>query len=711
MKKTARILAVLMAILLGMAMMIPSFAAPNDDPAPSPGLPFEKGNLTVTKFLMPDLDLAGIPSNGGEIGDTSPNTGDSLAIIPPSATPIGGIDFKVYKIDFSSYTDTHGNLNNTPLDSLFRQLMDEFNKMGFKLNDYENPTYVESAQRDPANTPDGFKFPVTQVTDATPGVTGFTGTGTNSVLKTAADGTATVKNLVKGFYLVVEQLNNADTVASVSFPFIVSIPMTNATGTGWIQNVFAYPKNGSIKIDKEIDRNAVFVGEEVNFTVTVSVPADIRTYGEFYMTDIIDEALDLKLDSLKVHGLQTEAEASTAANEIKATGAAGDNGSTVAHTNFTTAQAATGTPAKNLFTVSFVKKPSTSGTPGPFGAPVSWNESREIDADGFWTLGEYKFVRFEFTCYVNDKILSLIGSDPSSGTDLNGDYPEGEQHYAYTAFNEAQINFKNKFDVDANKPARKRKSPTVRVHSAAILLTKQDANTKEALAGAEFKIASTMQNAKDGKFLKKVVTQFTAANGVVYKVGAILDAGKAADAAIIAGTLPANTADWMEKSEIYTAAQILAAFPNNAAYTALADKAIVCFQGLKEFGNWAALKGSTVDSADLEDLRKLPITFDPVGSPVAAADYLTYYIVETKTPSPDYNLLLEPIEVKFLPTTSKFANWYTVNGGIVNNTNKFTLPETGGVGTILFTAGGIALIVVAAFLFIMSARKKKVSEV
>jgi len=700
MKKTARILAVLMAVLLGIATTIPALAAPNDA-TPSPGLPFEKGSLTLTKFIMDDLADATTNGTGGEIGDTNPNTGDSLAIIPAGAKTLGNVDFKVYQIDFSTYTDAHGNLNNTPLDSIFRQLMDEFNKLGFILiGDYDNPTHVESAQESAPGV--RYRFPVTQVVNGN-GVTGFTGTGVNSVLKTSdvagtGHGTAKASNLNKGFYLVVEQLS--DKVASHSFPFIVSVPMTNATGTGWIQNVFAYPKNGDISIEKEIDRNAVFVGEEVNFTVTVSVPADIRTYRSFYMTDILDEAVDYKTGSMQVYGMTSATDPGTL---IAASTAS------PARDNFTVNLTPTATtPVKNTLEVKFVKKASTAtGTPypGSFQPPVGWNESREIDGDGFWTLGLYKFVRFEFTGYINDKILSRIGTDSSTGADLNGAYPEGEQHWAYTLFNEAEINFRNKFETGAD---RKRKSKTVRTHSAAILLEKRDANTKEPLAGAEFKIASTEQNARDGKFLKKVTTQF-AVNGVTYKVGAILDAGNAADALIIANAAATgNTADWVEASKIITAADAPAYLNDAALWTYVQGKAIVRFQGLKEFGNWGATKGSTVVASDMEDVNKSVISYPPA---TESNKYLTYWVVETKTPTPDYNLLLEPIKVEFVGRTkSNFANWYTVNGGIVNNTNKFTLPETGGVGTILFTAGGIALIVVAAFLFVMSMRKKKASE-
>jgi len=42
-----------------------------------------------------------------------------------------------------------------------------------------------------------------------------------------------------------------------------------------------------------------------------------------------------------------------------------------------------------------------------------------------------------------------------------------------------------------------------------------------------------------------------------------------------------------------------------------------------------------------------------------------------------------------------------------NDLKKFPLPITGGLGTILYTAGGVALVGTAIFLFIIAARKKK----
>lgn len=46
----------------------------------------------------------------------------------------------------------------------------------------------------------------------------------------------------QGLYLVVET-DAPDTVASMVDPFLVSLPMTNAEGTDWIYDVYAFPKN------------------------------------------------------------------------------------------------------------------------------------------------------------------------------------------------------------------------------------------------------------------------------------------------------------------------------------------------------------------------------------------------------------------------------------------------------------------------------------
>ena len=615
--------------------------------------------MNITKYVMPDLDDANAPNDGNAVPDAG---------IPDSAETIEGIDFKVYKIDFKDYMDSNKNLTNAPLDHVFRSLIDDFNKMNFVLDDYENPTKIISA--------DGNIFPVVQVenrpaANGKPAITGFTGTGSASVLRTDANGKAKADGLEKGFYLVVEQIN--DKVASFTFPFIVSVPMTDPNGTGWIKDVFVYPKNGCISIEKEIDRNAVHVGEEVTFNVTVSIPADIRTYQEFFMTDTLDEALTYKSGTLKVYGLMDNTAALGTGTVIPATAGA--------RTNYNLTEPI---PANdNMMTVAFKK---VKGTPAPGTPPAEWNESLESYNDGFWTLRQFKFVRFEFACVINDKILDRDGSNPDNDHPT-GDYPDDPQHWAYTFFNEAEINFKNKFD----KNVRRRKSNVVRAHSAALILEKVDANTQEPLAGAEFKIASSEANARDGKFIRRVQKDIIV-NGVTTKTWVLLDPDKNTAEWTAAGT----AADWVEESKLITSADSAAYAKDPTLWAYVQGKAIVRFEGLKEFGNWSAPYQSTVSEEDKEE----PPT-------IISTKYLTYWCVEVKTPSPDYNLLLEPIEVTFTKSNSGFANWYTIKGGIVNNTNKFTLPETGATGTIIFTAAGASLIILAVVFYVGSMRKKK----
>lgn len=80
----------------------------------------------------------------------------------------------------------------------------------------------------------------------------------------------------------------------------------------------------------------------------------------------------------------------------------------------------------------------------------------------------------------------------------------------------------------------------------------------------------------------------------------------------------------------------------------------------------------------------------------------TYYLVETDAPT-GYNKLKNPIEVVVSVETVDIDHTVQVT---VTNSKGFTLPVTGGMGTILFTAGGLLLIGMAAILLFFAKRKK-----
>ena len=83
-----------------------------------------------------------------------------------------------------------------------------------------------------------------------------------------------------------------------------------------------------------------------------------------------------------------------------------------------------------------------------------------------------------------------------------------------------------------------------------------------------------------------------------------------------------------------------------------------------------------------------------------AGAWNTYWVVETKAPS-GYNLIGATIEVAFDGTEMDYMYLLTVH-----NSKGFTLPQTGGMGVILFTVAGIALLGVALILVITSKKRK-----
>lgn len=78
-----------------------------------------------------------------------------------------------------------------------------------------------------------------------------------------------------------------------------------------------------------------------------------------------------------------------------------------------------------------------------------------------------------------------------------------------------------------------------------------------------------------------------------------------------------------------------------------------------------------------------------------------YYLIETKAPA-GYNLMTEPIAVSV-----RLETMGTVKD--VPNSSNFELPETGGIGTLIFTVGG-AILIGAAILILLLNKKKQDKE-
>lgn len=116
---------------------------------------------------------------------------------------------------------------------------------------------------------------------------------------------------------------------------------------------------------------------------------------------------------------------------------------------------------------------------------------------------------------------------------------------------------------------------------------------------------------------------------------------------------------------------------------------------------------------DMSGEKVYEVTTDENGAAVIyGLAYGTYYIVETKAPA-GYNLLTQPIAV-IIDAASHLTEadgWKDTEGKVVDNTvhvvnTKFILPQTGGMGTTVFTVAGLGLMGTAGFLLLINRKKK-----
>ena len=581
MKKTTRILGILLAVFLGVFACIPAFAAPEEPLIP------DTGNLFVHKYFMEDISGAG--RNADADADV-PNDGTELTA--PEDLPAGAVEFK--GVSFSVY------LIGEAIDPTTEPPEDE-------VNEDEGKLPVE---------PFTLNATTTELTDAKGVKFGLTSIGTEI---TNASGLAKWENLDKGLYLVVEQAIAVDNpggfldgeiLATIADPFIVAVPMTDPSGTGWLENVHCYPKNSDLNVEKKVSEKAVGLGDKITWTVIVPVPAGIADYDQFDIVDELDPCLDFAAmatgddvtDGVKVSGLVGPKAAPTDTDPLTE--------------GFDVEQPDAG----NDYTLKVV-----------------------FTKANFEDLADYNFIKLEFDTIVNQGIL---------------------QKQDYTHVNVAKLEFDNgsgvvveKYSTDPNDPD----DPESTIHSAAIRLTKIDAQTGDPLPGAKFQIASSPSNATNGLFLKKL-TDLDGNEFIIDTDHDLYDANQAALETYF-GDEGATLEDWIETSE--------------------ATAGYVEFKGLKE--------------------KDYP-----------ADTYKSYYIVEVEAPG-GYNLYGDVLTVTFSATESEISTntgipsytMGTVTAIVINNSNLFTLPRTGGMGTILFTAGGVALILLAALLFVQNARKKK----
>jgi fimbrial isopeptide formation D2 family protein/LPXTG-motif cell wall-anchored protein len=380
-RKTIRLLTVFLVGVFMATMMLPVAV---------PGAP-SKGNLMIHKYVMSDTSLAGTKGDGTEIAP-----GD----LPTGAAPLKDITFNLYKVKLGTdgVYPTPGEL---------------------KLDNYKNPTKLtDSADASfsvaPADLPS---------------------------VKTDENGLAAAVNLDQGIYLVVE--GESDRVTTPAAPFVVSVPMTNPAGDGWLTTVHVYPKNEMLSFTKTVNADAVQVGDLVTYTLTPAVPSGILNLSSYIIVDSLDPALDF-VDISSIKAATTKAGLASGTTLIKGT--------------------------------HYATTPDDGTANGPKVYVLFSSVGRSLlDGNGF------RYLEITLNTKVNKKILATS-----------------------TVSNTAKIDFNNQFDerkivwsTDING------NPETTIHTATIAITAQDGHSGAKLADAQFKIASSLENAKTGSFLKK----------------------------------------------------------------------------------------------------------------------------------------------------------------------------------------------------------------
>lgn len=215
----------MLAGLLGAAMVLTSFGTPvwaetktpvtNDATINTKA----KGSITIHKYEY-----------NGDSEETG--TGETTDKVPKEAKPLEGVGFTIYKV-----------ADDKEIEKYYSQNPEELPN----VNNYVTNGKINS------------KYGAVKLNDSG----AASENGEKEELTTNAQGIASFTNLDVGFYVVIET-KTPDKVTAPADPFIVSVPMTKADGSGWLYDVHVYPKNkttyGSVTLIKKGNDDTLLQG-------------------------------------------------------------------------------------------------------------------------------------------------------------------------------------------------------------------------------------------------------------------------------------------------------------------------------------------------------------------------------------------------------------------------------------------------------------------
>ena len=532
---------------------------------------------------------------------------------------------------------------------------------------------------------------------------------TKSEVKTDNAGIAKFDNLALGFYVVVET-TTPDKVTTPVKPFIVSVPMTTKDGDNWLYDVHVYPKNkttyGGVTLEKTGKdgtklEGVTFILQKQNGSSWVNVTKNENTGDDLTLKTDKDGRITVEgLSQGKYRFIETDR--GTNNGYIM-------DGATVYEFTVTADGKIVydGKTENNIIITVKNEKPDMT------------KQVKERDKDNWKQDADYNvgdMVPYKITIDVPSNITNLkeftLTDTPTNLDDKEVSLQcEGSDVdlNAYSVAKEGEHGFKITFTTE-NMASYAGKQIVVTYNA-------------ELLGGAVTTINGNQNTAKLEYSNKILPGQDDKDNP-----------NRPENPDIKPGT------DSIEDSAVvYTFKLQILKKAEKADGTPLQDVEFDLYKEVsKETIN--AITGAKAKNVGLDSEKYwLKINTDPLktdeNGEVSQSGLAngTYYLVETKT-NKNYNLLKEPVKVELniVYTTTTKTEWVTDENGVktlvkneitktefkegsdtstgthtetIINKKGFTLPITGGMGTVLFSIAGFALMAGAAFVLLKGRRK------
>lgn len=690
--KLKRLFAAVLSTALALSLCaMPAMATEGGTTAGTPladGMPVwdttQKGSITIHKFEYN-------PSSGAT---SQQGTGAEGEAAPSGAKPLGGVTFEIYKVQNEEWLKAYygGQAAAT----------------GQDFSNIDASNYYSTNSTTGAITVNGSK--IDTVTTAT--------SGTDI-------GVAKKDGLALGLYLVVET-SAPDKVTSPAAPFLVSVPMTRIADTtttnkltDWIYDVHVYPKNsttyGQVTIEKKgyTGGGSAVALAGVKFTLQKQNGAD---WTDITANDSNGSTYNLTTD---INGKITIAGLSQGNYRIFEDAYSGDSANKgyildAEYHNFTVQKDGQIKVGENIATPiatiqvanhrpdmkKEVKKGDSWAQDAPYGVgdtvpyKITIEVPQNIDKLSTFTVTD---TPTGLTDNVNSIEVKDGTTDLTSGTD-------------YTVAPEGTDGFKIAFKLD---------SATVKACAGHTVTITYNAVVKDTAVvggnGNSNNAKLTYTNKINSDNTPGTTTNTIEDSAVMYSFG--IKVVKTAEN----GTT--TLADVV--FDLYREAKL--------GETSIVDAETVKKAGLDSTKSWILVKsGLTTNASGIIDTSDSTNATNYTHG-LANGDY---YLVETKTVD-GYNLLTKPVEVKLdvtATTTWQKTNVYDASGNLVKhgtvtkttfthtsnngdttktelavakviNRKGFTLPVTGGFGTLLFS--GIGVLLVLAGVGVLFSLKKK----